>query len=97
MSQEKFGDMLGVNRTTVGSWEIGRHEPDLELLIKIARFGNVSMDWLTGFATDKDIEQERLYRDPKWHPLISFAEQHQLHPTKIIRFLKSTLEFCHRN
>lgn len=97
MSQEKFGDMLGVNRTTVGSWEIGRHEPDLDLLIKIAQFGNVSMDWLTGFITDKDFEQERLYRDPKWHPLISFAEQYQLNPSKIIKLLKATQEFHQSN
>ena len=64
ISQEKFGDMLEVNRTTVGSWEIGRHEPDLELLIKISRFGNVSMDWLTGFATNKEIEHERPHHNP---------------------------------
>lgn len=48
LSQTKLGEMLGVCNQTVSFWEIGKREPDLDMLLKIADFFQVSTDYLLG-------------------------------------------------
>lgn len=95
-NQSEFGNMLGVDRTTVGSWEIGRHEPNLEILRKIADIGGVSMDWLCGTSNPSSFEDECLYRDPNWQELIKFCHKNNLQPDKIIELLKVSIALQHQ-
>lgn len=90
-NQSEFGNMLGVDRTTVGSWEIGRHEPNLEILRQIANDGGVSMDWLCGASNSNSYEDERLFRDPNWQKVIRFANDNELQPDNIIELLRASL------
>lgn len=46
ISQREFAQMLGVSQQTVGSWEVGRTEPDNRMLKQIAKYFNVSIDYL---------------------------------------------------
>lgn len=87
-SQLKFGERLGVDRTTVGSWEIGRHEPSIDILKEIAKIGGVSVDWLCGVVDELSYEDEQLLKNPKWHPLIKYANSHDIDPNKILALLK---------
>lgn len=77
-SQAEFGSLLNVDRTTVGSWELGRHEPDIETLLKIATIANVSVDWLTGHSKYHSLADEKLYYDDQWHEIIDIAKDHHL-------------------
>lgn len=82
-SQADFGSMLGVDRTTVGSWEIGRHEPDLEILCKIADIAAVSVDWLIGHTKTHSLADEKVYHDAIWRDVIHIAIEHRLPPQKV--------------
>ncbi|KLV15500.1 helix-turn-helix domain-containing protein [Bacillus altitudinis] len=44
--QEDVASKLGIARTTYASYEQGSREPDHEMLVKIADFFNVSIDYL---------------------------------------------------
>ena len=46
LSQRKLGELLGVCNQTVSFWETGSREPDLDALVKIAAFFEVSVDFL---------------------------------------------------
>ena len=48
LSQTKLGEELGVCNQTVSFWELGKREPDLDMLLKIAEFFEVSTDYLLG-------------------------------------------------
>ncbi len=50
ISQRKLGEILGFSNQTVSFWEIGRCEPDYDSLIKIAKYFNVSADFLLGLS-----------------------------------------------
>ena len=39
---------LGIPSGTIANWEIGRTQPDLESIGKMADFYEVSVDWLLG-------------------------------------------------
>ena len=64
LSQLAFAKILGISQRTIGSWETGRTSPDLETLIKIASFFNVSTDYLLGVTdvTTKNNVQSNLIK-----------------------------------
>ena len=47
-TQEQFGAMIGVSKSTIGMYELDKREPDKEKLEAIADFFNVDMDYLYG-------------------------------------------------
>lgn len=48
LTQQALGKILGVCNQTVSFWETGSREPDLDMLVKIAMFFDVSCDELLG-------------------------------------------------
>lgn len=47
-TQEKLADFVGVARQSVAQWKDGKTKPDILYLEKIAKFFNVSTDYLLG-------------------------------------------------
>jgi len=54
LSQKDIADHLGVTRQAVNSYECGRREPDYEVLVKLADYFGVTVDYLLGRTTDKN-------------------------------------------
>lgn len=52
-SQDVLAKKLGITQPTVWHWENGRREPSVEMLLKIADFFNVSVDFLVGRSEDR--------------------------------------------
>lgn len=48
LSQRELATSLGVSNGAVAMWETNRRQPDIEMLIRIAQFYNVSIDYLSG-------------------------------------------------
>lgn len=47
LTQEELGHMVGVSRTTVNTWISGRGEPNLNMVISLAKsFPDINADWL---------------------------------------------------
>ena len=46
LSQRKFGELLGVCNQTISFWESGSREPDMDTLLMIADFFDVSVDFI---------------------------------------------------
>ena len=53
-TQREIEQELGIKQSTLASYEIGRTQPDLENLGKLADFYLVSVDWLLGTKGGKD-------------------------------------------
>ena len=48
LTQEAFGALLGVNQSTIASWESGKKSPTLANMVKIADALGVSLDEAMG-------------------------------------------------
>ena len=48
LSQAELADKLGVAKSTISMYEVGKREPDFETLEAIADFFNVDMNFLLG-------------------------------------------------
>lgn len=46
LSQREVAKELNLSKSTIASYEMGRTEPDIETLAKLADFYQVSTDWL---------------------------------------------------
>lgn len=46
LSQQTLGEVLGFCNQTISFWESGSREPDLDTLLKIAHYFEVSLDEL---------------------------------------------------
>ena len=57
MSQETFAEELGVSRQAVSKWETGSSVPDIQLLLRIADFYNITIDQLIRDEFDLPISQ----------------------------------------
>ena len=64
ISRKELAAYLNISLSTIGMYEQGRREPNIEMLIKIADYFNVSLDFLVGRDfTKMDLEkyQEALH------------------------------------
>ena len=50
-TQRELAEKMGMSKSTVGMYEMGRREPDYETLEKIADFFNVDINYLLGKDT----------------------------------------------
>ncbi len=48
LTQEQLVKKLGMHKTTYTNYEQGKREPPFDFIIKIARFYNVSIDYIAG-------------------------------------------------
>lgn len=60
LTQEEFAEELGVSRQALSKWENGASVPDIQMLLKIADYYNVTLDQLARDDFDLPIAQESL-------------------------------------
>ena len=60
LNQEGLAIELSVSQSTISAYEIGERTPDLETLIVIAKFFDVSLDYLVGIS---DVKQRIIQSD----------------------------------
>lgn len=58
MSQEAFGEVLGVSRQSVSKWETDQSLPELDKIVAISGIFDVSTDYLLKEAVEEREEQE---------------------------------------
>ena len=56
ISQVELASKLGVTKQCVSNWENDNILPSIEMLIKIAKYFNVSTDYLLGISSDKTLD-----------------------------------------
>lgn len=71
LSQEHLGEKIGVTRQTVSKWELGITTPEMDKLIELSNFFNISIDTLVGQTenklTSQSINNIDELRICKWH------------------------------
>lgn len=50
LTQAELVRQLGMHKTTYTNYEQGKREPPFELMIRLAEFYNVSLDYIAGFT-----------------------------------------------
>ncbi len=67
ISQVELARRLGVSKQCVSNWENDNVQPSVEMLIQIARFFNVTTDYLLGLDENDTIDVSGLTEEQKAH------------------------------
>ena len=51
LTQSQLAEQLQIDQTTVSKWELGKALPDTAMIVKLAKFFDVSTDYLLGLST----------------------------------------------
>lgn len=65
LTQEQFGKIFGVKKSTISMYESGKSNPDDHLKLKMADYFSISMDYLMGRSdtrTSKTTNRNNRYR-----------------------------------
>lgn len=57
LTQEELVKLLKMHKTTYTNYEQGKREPQFELIIKLAKFYDVSIDYIAGLSEDTSIKK----------------------------------------
>lgn len=102
LTQEELGNLMGLERSTISSYERGRLEPTFQNIIKLADIFSVSAKYLMGMSDNRmeegrqDIraEVENLMKDiSDDDDGLTYGNKKITHPTRemIVKSLESTL------
>lgn len=60
ISRKELAAFLNISVSTLGMYEQGRREPNIEMLIKLADYFNVSLDFLVGRVNNSEERKNML-------------------------------------
>ncbi len=52
LTQDQLVQKLGMHKTTYTNYEQGKREPPLEFIVQLAKFYNVSIDYIAGLTNE---------------------------------------------
>ena len=84
VSQEEIGKLCGVAKNTVSNWENNINKPDIDLVLKLAQYFNVTTDYLLGF-TKEDLDNIKILKTALENAGVDNIEQ----AMQIIEILKN--------
>mgnify|MGYP001394722079 FL=1 len=53
LTQKKLAEELGLTERSIRHYEARTHRPDIDILIRIARYFDVSLDYLAGLKDER--------------------------------------------
>ena len=60
LTQLQVANKIGVSKATISAYETASKAPSLEVIVRLARFYGVSVDYLVGVDAPKQIDASRL-------------------------------------
>lgn len=76
LSQDELAKKVDVSRTIIGNYERNTNAPSIEILLKIAKVFNVSVDYLIGESELSSFDKELLKRIEDIEQLDTDTKQH---------------------
>jgi transcriptional regulator with XRE-family HTH domain len=76
LSQDELAKKVDVSRTIIGNYERNTNTPSIEILLKIAKVFNVSVDYLIGESELSSFDKELLKRIEDIEKLDADTKQH---------------------
>ena len=87
LNQEGLALKLNVSQSTVSAYEIGERTPDLETMIAIAQFFDVSLDYLAGLSEVRHPIRESDLSDREASHLCPFRSLSEIDKAKVEAYI----------
>ena len=92
LNQEGLAQRINVSQSTVSAYETGERTPDLDTLINLADFFDVSIDYLVGrSASKRHLSQSDLNTAEQEH-LVSYRRLTEIQQQRLLAYMEGLLE-----
>ncbi|WP_144456885.1 helix-turn-helix domain-containing protein [Bacillus pumilus] len=95
LTQEELAKKLNVTRSALSQYELGTREPNYDLLLKIADFFEVTVDYLIGRSDNPDykiIDDNKIESDPDlqiaFNAATDFSEEARKQTIDFINYIR---------
>ncbi|WP_426578917.1 helix-turn-helix domain-containing protein [Bacillus altitudinis] len=95
LTQEELAKKLNVTRSALSQYELGTREPNYDLLLKIADFFEVTVDYLIGRSDNPDykiIDENKIESDPDlqiaFNAATDFSEEARKQTIDFINYIR---------
>jgi len=98
-TQGQFANLLGVSNRAISSYEQGDSNPSIKNLIKIAKIGEVSIDWLLtgGNMVHKPPPEEQEFTEDEIRLLIAYRKASKPRKEIALEILEKQSRQCIKN
>lgn len=62
ITQQELANILNTSRSNVANYEVGANEPNIEMLTKITKYFDVTVEYLVGLSPYKNFEEQTEHR-----------------------------------
>lgn len=97
LSQEAFGEKMGVSRQAISKWEADGAVPEIDKLIAMSRLFGVSVGWLLGLEEDRQPPREETFSEKQLEILEELLKSHrppQPVPQSRVPWILSAVGIC---
>lgn len=91
LSMKELGLIFGLSESTISLYETGKRQPDNEMLVKIAEYFNVSIDYLIGHE-GKNYNGDVLYTDDELKLIENYRLLSRDSQLQLIGYMKALLQ-----
>ncbi len=92
LSQQRLSLDLNVSQATVSKYELGQTDPDIQMIINLAKYFRVSADYLLEISDDKqNISDSRLSETEK-QLIVDFKRLNETQQAKLLAYLQGLLQ-----
>ena len=95
ISQINFSKQIGFSQAAISAWENNTREPGIEALLRIARFFNVTVDYLVGNHPAVSVKADRSPQTPppeETHLLETFRKLNTKNRMHVVAYAEIRLE-----
>lgn len=92
LSQQRLAIEMNVSQAMISKYELGQSEPDIQMIIKLANFFQVSTDYLLGFSDSKMYVAVINLTDDEKNILCNYKRMDSIQKIKVEAYMKGLLQ-----
>src|SRR4051812_6368349 len=78
LTKKAVAEFLKIDQSTYGKYELAKREPDYEILLKLATFFNVSIDYLLGRIDVRNLQEPKIEIKPSGNLDVSILPEEDI-------------------
>ncbi len=92
LSQQRLSLELNVSQATISKYELGQTDPDIQMIVELARYFRVSADYLLEISDEKrNISGSRLSETEK-RLITDFKRLNEIQQAKLLAYIQGLLQ-----
>lgn len=80
----KLAEGINTTKASLSRYENNKVEPSLDVAVEIAKYFNVTLDWMVGNGELNDVENHKMR---KYDPVVNECIKNDIPPEKILKFI----------